>query len=287
MNDIPVGSPPAPRGRHAAPSGWYADPVDQSRERYWDGWQWSRDTRPGPNAPGPATSGQQPYPQQQNPAYGQQQPYPPQGEQTYGRQDYGQQQAYGQPSGYVSQGQLRPVPCTNDGVRLASWWWRVLAIAIDGLIVGVIVTLASIPILSPLIAEITSLFRESFEAAQQGLAPPSAADFNPDTGSALWLIVIQGGIGLAYNALFLRFKGATPGKLMVGLRVVPLQQGRFSGRLGWGVCLVRSIVWTLPVLFGSLLVSVFLRLVDALMALSNPRKQTVHDLIAKTQVIRP
>ncbi|HEV2928958.1 MAG TPA: DUF2510 domain-containing protein, partial [Propionibacteriaceae bacterium] len=46
MSDIPVGSPPVPPGRHAAPGGWYADPVDPARERYWDGWQWSRNTRP-------------------------------------------------------------------------------------------------------------------------------------------------------------------------------------------------------------------------------------------------
>src|ERR687893_2334959 len=53
MSDIPVGSPPVPPGRHAAPGGWYADPVDPARERYWDGWQWSRNTRPRDVAPFP------------------------------------------------------------------------------------------------------------------------------------------------------------------------------------------------------------------------------------------
>src|SRR4028118_1050230 len=57
MSDIPVGSPPVPPGRHAAPGGWYADPVDPARERYWDGWQWSRNTRPSESQPPAAARG--------------------------------------------------------------------------------------------------------------------------------------------------------------------------------------------------------------------------------------
>ncbi|RYZ25411.1 MAG: DUF2510 domain-containing protein, partial [Propionibacteriaceae bacterium] len=75
MSDIPVGSPPAPPGRHAAPGGWYPDPLDLARERYWDGWQWSRTTREsevppayrqapvapaGPTGPAPGPYGQTP-----------------------------------------------------------------------------------------------------------------------------------------------------------------------------------------------------------------------------------
>ena len=54
VSDIPIGSPPVPPGRHAAPGGWYPDPVDPAQERYWDGWQWSRNTRPraGTQQPG-------------------------------------------------------------------------------------------------------------------------------------------------------------------------------------------------------------------------------------------
>lgn len=55
-DEIPVGSPPAPPGRHAAPGGWYPDPVDTTRERYWDGWQWSRQTREAPVTQRPAAN---------------------------------------------------------------------------------------------------------------------------------------------------------------------------------------------------------------------------------------
>src|SRR6478736_5390805 len=103
MSDIPVGSPVPPPGRHAAPGGWYPDPIDASQERYWDGWQWSRTTRPreasglgGAGGWGLAQEqqgyGQQPPQEQQG--YGQQ---PPQGQQGYEQQPYGSQN---QPAAY-------------------------------------------------------------------------------------------------------------------------------------------------------------------------------------------
>ncbi|WP_198672010.1 DUF2510 domain-containing protein, partial [Desertihabitans aurantiacus] len=57
MSEIPVGSPQPPPGRHAAPGGWYPDPVDQRRERWWDGWQWSRDVRERQAPVAPVRSG--------------------------------------------------------------------------------------------------------------------------------------------------------------------------------------------------------------------------------------
>ena len=83
-SEIPVGSPPVPPGRHAAPSGWYPDPVNRANERYWDGWQWSRNTRPSENPAagqpvGPVQPYGQPYGQQPSPQYGQQPDEPRQG----------------------------------------------------------------------------------------------------------------------------------------------------------------------------------------------------------------
>src|SRR5215210_4105633 len=106
MSDIPVGSPPVPPGRHAAPGGWYADPVDPARERYWDGWQWSRNTRPREAAPyiPPTAIG------------------PPPGNFA--------QAGYPVPPRYLS----HQAVATADGVRLAGWWWRALAAILDNVI---------------------------------------------------------------------------------------------------------------------------------------------------------
>ncbi|RYZ27722.1 MAG: DUF2510 domain-containing protein, partial [Propionibacteriaceae bacterium] len=81
MSDIPVGSPPAPPGRHAAPGGWYPDPLDLARERYWDGWQWSRNTRDSEvppayrQAPGTPAAPSGPYGGQTTPYGSQPDPY--------------------------------------------------------------------------------------------------------------------------------------------------------------------------------------------------------------------
>ena len=177
------------------------------------------------------------------------------------------------------------MPCTDDGVRLAAWGWRFLAILIDSIIVGVVVVLLTFPIWSPLIAEFMNLFREAMEAARQGVTTtPPPPDFVMEPRMTFLLGLAQVIIGVAYNAVFLRLKGATPGKLMCGLRVVPLQQGRFAGRLEWNTCLVRALVWVVP---GISAWTWIFRVADAIVPLTNPRQQAIHDMIAKTQVIRP
>ena len=63
-------------------AGWYPDPSDPTKQRWWDGNQWTEHQQPAPGAvpPPPPIYGQQP-------GYGQ-----PAG--------YGQQPGYGQPAGY-------------------------------------------------------------------------------------------------------------------------------------------------------------------------------------------
>ncbi|SDE00446.1 RDD family protein [Auraticoccus monumenti] len=249
MNDIPVGTPKPPPGRHAAPGGWYPDPVDPRRERWWDGWQWSRETREG--------SGPPPVPQGAHP---QQHPAP-------------------QPVG-------RGAPAlTADGVPLAGWWARALAITIDGVLLTVITGLLSIPFLGHFMQSLRSYFDVSLDAARRGAPPPP----QPDPGTmmtiteSLAVSVIALLCGLAWHGLFLRLRGATPGKMVVGLRVVPVDQGRHTGGLGWRPALLRALVWVLPALGAWLFV---LRVVDIVLPLTNPRKQALHDLVARTQVVR-
>lgn len=266
VSDIPVGSPPVPPGRHAAPSGWYADPVDPARERYWDGWQWSRNTRPVAPGPGPGT------PQPGYPPVHPQQPAPPPG---YG---YGQAPA------------LRR-PATADGVPLAGWWWRVLATMIDGVITSTVIAIIGLPLFRTL-ADAFRAYLESVLAAQQsGGVPPT---FDPIQvlgfqGLAI-LTLLDAGVRMGYQAGFLRWRSATPGKLACGLRVVPLDQGRFTGPLSWNAIGIRAGVWVIPNAGSGLpVLGVALglfNLVDAMFPLWQPKRQAIHDLVAKTQVVR-
>ncbi|WP_375423914.1 RDD family protein [uncultured Friedmanniella sp.] len=287
MSDIPIGSPPVPPGRHAAPSGWYADPTDGRQERYWDGWQWSRNTRAREGAetassypPAPAAPPAQPgYPHQE---YGQQ---------STGQPGYGQP-GHGQP-GYGQQSAHRPGPqpgarqawATADGVPLAGWWWRVLAATIDNIILTLVSTLASLPLLIPIIRTFSTYLADTVRAAEQGqMAPTVDPNSLIPAGDQIRLALIQVAIAFAYHVIFLRWRAATPGKLACGLRVVVQDLGRERTPLSWRTVLVRAGVWAAPGLYGAL---ILFKLLDVLFPLWQPRRQALHDVAAQTQVVRP
>lgn len=307
MSDIPVGSPPVPPGRHAAPGGWYPDPLDQRKERYWDGWQWSRNTRDITSAAG-SQPGQSPY--------GPPQGYPPQPPQAYPPQGYGSQsypprnqspQAGPPPAGpgdYPQAPPQQPYPyppqqyqpnypavvggraaATADGVPLASWWWRVLAVVVDSVLVSLIAAIPSFPIYGRLFDQIAVLIREAMQAAQSGQSAPVVPSTGAliSTGDQLLLTLITVGVSFVYQLVFLRLRSATPGKLLCRLRVVPVDAGRHPGPLAWSTVVIRVAVWVLPGLY--VLFTLF-KLLDALFPLWQPKRQAIHDLVARTQVVR-
>jgi uncharacterized RDD family membrane protein YckC len=73
------------------------------------------------------------------------------------------------------------------------------------------------------------------------------------------------------------------GKLACRLRVVPVDRGLSRPGLSWSAALIRAAVWVLPGI--SSLLALF-TVVDALFPLWQPKRQALHDLAAKTQVVR-
>jgi uncharacterized RDD family membrane protein YckC len=260
VSDIPVGSPPAPPGRHAAPSGWYPDPVNSAQERYWDGWQWSRNTRPVDYASPSARYGQAPYP-----AYPRSNVRPPLGHAT-------------PRTGSVQ------ATMTADGVPLASWWWRALAVVIDYVIITMIVTVLTLPVWRSLYAAWVSYFNTMLEAQRTGIAPPTVnvTDLISRTDQLI-LTITSLAVAMLYHVFFLRWKSATPGKMICGLRVVPVDRGRATERLTWSAVFIRASIWVLPGINSFLSL---ITVVDVLLPLWNPKRQALHDIAAKTQVIR-
>jgi uncharacterized RDD family membrane protein YckC len=269
MSDIPVGSPPAPPGRHAAPGGWYPDPLDPGRERYWDGWQWARDTREGQGRP--------PYhqPAATTPAQG---PYAP-GPWQAGQGGVPPRAPYG---GVAVPG--RQAWATADGVPLAGWWWRALAGLIDSAITGTVTLLLTFSIYRDVFAALRTFWDSALQAAQLGAPAPATPNFAAmmTGGDQLLVTLVTLAIGMAYHLPFLRLRGATLGLLACGLRVVPQDEGRSSGRLAWSSVLVRAVLWVLP---GALSLRI-LTVADVLLPLWHPKRQSLHDLAARTQVVR-
>ncbi|MBO0812272.1 MAG: RDD family protein [Microlunatus sp.] len=300
MSDIPIGSPPVPPGRHAAPQGWYPDPVDQRRERYWDGWSWSRNTReaqqfgalpPGQLLPGPFDQGpyqQGPYqqgPHQQGPyqqgphQQGSYQQDPDQGQHGY---PYG---PYPQAPYQQSPGRSGVVPLTADGVPTAGWGWRFLAGVLDLIIVTVVADIFSIPFLLTMIPVVQRYFREVIRARQSGGVLPTLNPTDLISGTDQSLItVVSIVVGLLYFSLLWRYRGATVGQLACGLRVVPVDQGHNTERLPWASALVRAVIWWVPIAVSSVLL--IFTVINVLFPLGSPKRQAIHDLVAKTQIVK-
>ncbi|WP_433165654.1 RDD family protein [Kribbella sp. CA-247076] len=291
------------------PAGWYDDPQDQSQQRYWDGNAWTDDRRPrqspppyqgqfgqpagqqqfgqpvqhgqvyGGGQPGPAQYGQ-PKPQQ----YGQPGPQQQHGQQQQGQQ-YGGQQPYPQQGGYGYPGQK--VHTTPDGQQLSGWWRRVFARIIDSIIVGII----GLPLTGYFYYQyflvIWEYLEETMDAAAAG-TPTTTTALPPEAYQ--WMIpavLIGMAVSFVYEYLFLTKKGATPGKMALGiavrLRDVPgLPPGQAVAKR-YGFEILLSVLGAIPLvgtLFG------FLALINYLWPLWDDKKQALHDKIAATNVVR-
>ncbi|MCC5578547.1 RDD family protein [Microtetraspora sp. AC03309] len=227
--------------------------------------------------------GQQPqqgYAQQ--PGYGQQADY---GQQGYGQQPSYPQQGYGQP-GYGQQGYAQPyggqaaeVP-PGAPAPLAEWWQRLVARLIDVVIIGIPYAIVSTVLTMIIVTE---------------------ASFNPETGAftagggvilaSLLISAIAGLIATGYEFMMLKQRGQTVGKIVMGIKVVPVGDSLPSGGLATDVAGKRAGVLFGPQIPGGipvvgLLLNLF-ALVNTLWLLwDRPLWQALHDKAAKTVVVK-
>jgi len=241
------------------PAGWYPDPdpdvPDQQRgQRYWDGATWTEHVQAPPGA----------YPQDGGPGA----PYSP-------MPGYG-----GVPTSLVA--------TTPDGQPLAGWWQRAGAYVVDLIITSAVVSLIGLPWVRDMFAAFSDVFRDAMEAAREGSPMPDQSAFQAEVAeAAIWLALIRLGVDLVYHAGFLKWRAATPGKLLLGLRV---RLREAPGTLSWATVLRRwlgqfwfNLAAFIPLIGG---VAGFWPLVDLLWPLWDDKKQALHDKVAKTNVVR-
>lgn len=265
------------------PAGWYPDPAQthRGRQRYWDGSGWTEhvhDPAPPP-APAPGQPGPPAYAAYPTYPGGQAQQWPPASPQAYPH-------AYGQaaPQAYV-----RPRPTTPDGVPLSGWWWRVLAVILDGFIQIPLYVLVVVPVVVWQWDDLSLWFSALSDSVENNTpTPPDPRLLDPSSAPFLTMALGLALVSAAYSILFLRWKQATPGKLIVGLRV---RRRETPGALPWGTILARvgfvialGALRQLPVIG---LVFGLVALLDYLWPLWDRNNQALHDKVARTNVVRP
>ncbi len=105
--------------------------------------------------------------------------------------------------------------------------------------------------------------------AQAGSAPPNL-------GVGLTALLAIGGAALVfvYEGLMLSSRGQTLGKMAVGIKVVTPEGQDISAGQAWGRALVRQVFFS------------YFAFINYLPALVTKQKTAVHDLAAKTRVVR-
>lgn len=250
------------------PMGWYPDPAGSGEERYWDGSAWTANLRPTASSPMPASP---PMPDASRPTS----PAIPQnGPRATGTRFAPESSA----QWLQAQAGWGPVE-TPRGIVVAGWWMRALGYAIDSLALYLLDRLLLAPIWSR-VSEMANNVAQSVAADPQ-MGPAQLVQLFSQSGLLGWSVFVTAAetlIAAVYFSLLYRFLHASLGQRALNLKVVPA--GRADQPLSWGMCVIRGVVKS--VLFALPLVS----LVAVLWPAFSSTRQGLHDLAARTQVIR-
>lgn len=176
---------------------------------------------------------------------------------------------YGPPGGYAP-----PVPRSTGpgGVPLAEFGERLLAYLLDGLVLAAILILPAVAVMVALLVP----YAHAVDSAANG--QPHVAVI---VGSFFWMFVLIFGLQFLgtylYQVTYQLRAGQTVGKRVMRLKVVDAGSGApmaaAAARKRWIIHLLFGFVGPLAYL-------------DGLWQLWDPQKQTLHDKVARTVVVR-
>jgi len=257
--------------------GWHPDPVpprpgQPAQLRYWDGTRWTEHTAP---AQPPAASDHYAAP-----AY--------QGQYAAAPGDPALSDPAAYAATYAAAYAYSGPPSTPDGVPLAGWWWRVLALVIDWMIVITVISLVGLPWIRDIWHSYKDFLDELLDESANGGSSPDTAQFQRDiAGPARMISLVSLAVTFCYHVGFLMWKQATPGKLATGLRVRLRER---PGRLPLRAVLLRwvgqfgvRVIGLVPII--GVLSTIYL-LLDYLWPLWDANKQALHEKLPRTNVVR-
>jgi len=147
-------------------------------------------------------------------------------------------------------------------VDYAGFWIRLLALIIDGAILGIIIWVFN------------GLWPMAFGLGWMGGTGGATISYG-EVGGAFWVlaVLIPFLMVAAYFICFWGWRGQTPGKMAMKVKIV-----RFTGEdIGWGGAVMRFLGYIISLLFA---------LVGYVWIAFDSRRQGWHDKIAETFVIR-
>lgn len=186
------------------------------------------------------------YPQQGAP----QQPY---GQQPYGQQPYGQQVP--PPAGTV-QANNGYINLATGPVLLATMGQRFLARLLDGLIIGVVMTILMVAGLGSALGLASDIedCGSYMDPGYQSCVNDAQAAATGAFGTFMVMMLVFALFTLLYEWLMVAFKGATFGKMALGLRVVRESTGQVPGAGGGFIRYIIPIVGAFLCYIGAVLV---------------------------------
>jgi uncharacterized RDD family membrane protein YckC len=107
-----------------------------------------------------------------------------------------------------------------------------------------------------------------------GVGAAAAGKTEPGLGFNFLAMVVAAGIMFLYEGLMLSSRGQTLGKMAVGIKVVTPEGRDISSGQAWGRALTRQVFFS------------YVALVNYLPALFTKQKTAIHDMAAKTRVVR-
>jgi len=168
--------------------------------------------------------------------------------------------------GYLSRVMASGGAASAVGWHYGGFWIRFGARMIDGFVLGV-------PLLILAALLIPNLMK------MQGTAPnPAAVPGIAAFGLTFFLVYFV--VVICYEVLFQKYRGATPGKMACGLKVV-----RSDGSsLEWGATIGRFVMWNV-VTSGIPYINFILMLTSGIMAGTDGEKRALHDRVCDTRVV--